>query len=57
MNKIIVFDNLMQQHSSGILGLTQKVRAVCSVDEYSRLEKVALRARLAADIFRKRFGL
>jgi hypothetical protein len=52
---IVTFDNLVQPHSNGIAGMTQKVRAVCSVDDLPRLREIGLRARQAAERFRKLF--
>ena len=57
MKKIIVFDNLVQQHSNGIMGDTQKVKARCSEEEISRLKDVSFHAKRAGEVFRKRFGL
>jgi hypothetical protein len=51
---IITFDNLVEQHSNGVLGMTQNVRAVCHVDDLPRLRETGLRAQRAADIFRRR---
>jgi hypothetical protein len=71
MNKIIAFDNLRQPSNSGIVGETQKVRAIRpSADEHSscksanetlwqpaNLEEVSLRARQSGERFRKLFQL
>ena len=52
-NKIIVLDNLVQPHSSGIIGLTQKVKALCPPD--FQPEEITLRAKRQADEFKKMF--
>lgn len=54
MEKIIVFDNIVQPHSNGIAGDTQKVKVRCSEEEMSRLKDISLRAKQAGDVFRKR---
>gem|GEM_PF-5446133 len=55
MRMVVVFDNLVQQHSSGIVGLTQNVQAVCSEDELPRFGETTLRARQAGEEFRRMF--
>lgn len=71
MDKVIVFDNLRQPSSSGIVGETQNVRAIRpSADEHSNcksaketlwqpanIEEVSLRARQSGERFCKLFQL
>jgi hypothetical protein len=54
-NVIVVFDNLLQQHRSGIIGLTQNVKAICSSEKLPQRAETALRARKSAETFRKMF--
>jgi hypothetical protein len=54
---IMVFDNLVQQHSSGVIGLKQKVRAICRTEDLLALKEATLRARQAGKEFRKMFQL
>ena len=56
MYKIVVFKNLLEPHSSGIIGLMQNVKAICRVDELPRLRETSLRARRAAKEFKKMFS-
>ena len=54
--KIVVFDNLVEPHSSGIIGLTQKVKIVCSLENLPQLRETSLRAQKAAEKFKKMFS-
>lgn len=56
MKKVIVeFDNLWQPHSSGIIGMTQPVKALVAMENLSKLEEIGERARKAAGEFGKMF--
>jgi len=52
---IITFDNLVQPHSNGIVGMTQNIQAVCHVNDLPRLKETELRAQKAAERFRELF--
>lgn len=52
---IVVFDNLLQQHRSGIIGLTQNVKAICRPEELPKLRETSRRASKSAEAFRKMF--
>jgi hypothetical protein len=57
MEKIIVFDNLIQQHSNGVIGDTQNVKTRCTEEDLLRLKDISLRAQRAGEIFRDRLDL
>lgn len=54
--KIIVFENLVQPHSSGIVGQTQNVKAKVSDQDMKRLSKTSECAKESARRFRNMFG-
>ena len=56
MYKIIVFDNLVEPHCSGIIGLTQNIRAICRLEDLPQLRETSLRAQKAAEKFKKMFS-
>ena len=56
MYQIVVFDNLVEPHSSGIIGLMQNVKAICRVDELPQLRETSLRAQKNAEEFKKMFS-